>query len=620
MRIGALHLAMSIGLLSALPVHALTLGGGPRANTLEMCFDEATISAFLGTSSSLEEVKRWTREALVDDSWGYYTNLQFTGWGDCAVNPGADIRITQAPNGGAYSSGDTIYLPFYNHDGPAFQRYHVQSAAVHEIGHQLNFPHDHLRVDSTYYVNDTINQKFRIEPVSGSWFTIKPDVNPNLCLTASTTGLAVTQEYCNGSAAQRFKWKDAFMGEWTRIENQHHAGHCLDIDNGETYSGAQLIHYPCHGGDNQYFKTLEYTYLNLSHSLYGLQVKHSNLWLDIPDSANTPGVQPIQYRAYFEDYVHLTVGYDPLSVMSYENGSRRSNGFLLSSGDITGARIAYGDSGRSPIKEHLVAKVSNKCFSYDGSTTAQQTCNSSSPQQQLRITYLEADYFRIFDLSSQKCFEENNNELSLATCSSEAQWAANDRQRFRMLDSEGAEWSRIQSKSSGNCLDVAWGNITDGADIVLWGCGSGDNQYFRVERDVADVNPSTLLQAEHSGKCIQSSAGLYMQQDCSPSDPLQFFQVQQLDGGFVRLVEPASNTCVTAPGTQDAPMVSEACSATQDSRQEFSQVPQAGGYSFENRFSGLCLDVEWAHTTDDALIIQWGCTASTNQIFSLVDE
>ncbi len=465
--------------------YALTINGAPINSPVSVCFDDAEISNYISDPAELAKKKQWVRDAIEKESWGYYTNLSFTGWGNCSNVSTYDFRITA---NGAVSYGNTIEVPFKNIDNPHYERYHIQSATVHEAGHFLRFPHEHLRVDSTHYQQgDHGNQKFRFRMVDSTWFTIRPDTNLNLCLTISS-GLDVTQELCNNSHSQHFKFKDGGHGTWSRIENRSNL-QCFDIRGGGNDVGAQLISYSCHGGDNQQFKTLAFLYQNSSETIYAVQIKQSLQWLDIPNGATNSGVNPIQYPGYFSDYTHLTSAYDPYSVMSYENGSLRPNSFILSDGDISGSRIVYGNSGTSRIEEYIVTNNANKCMTHNvTSGLTQSSCSTSDPENKFRIIYLDEHYFRIFNPDANKCLAVNGSDLVMENCSPEG-GNSNDQQRFTFIDESvnGAEWTRIQSKSSNQCLDLYGGLADDGAEIGLWSCHTGYNQYFRVTRDITEA-------------------------------------------------------------------------------------------------------------------------------------
>ncbi|MER8236508.1 RICIN domain-containing protein [Streptomyces sp. NPDC094049] len=86
-----------------------------------------------------------------------------------------------------------------------------------------------------------------------------------------------------------------------------------------------------------------------------------------------------------------------------------------------------------------------------------------------------------------------------------------------------------------------------------------------------------------------------------------------LPDGLFRLTDVASRMCLSAPRGSDIPaagMVQTTC--TPDGEQFWRLTPETGGpggavYSMRNRFSGLCLSVDAARTTDDAIVTQYPC-------------
>lgn len=489
------------------PVYALTINGSPKVSPIKVCFDDSEISSHVPNADERSKKKKWVRDAIEKESWGYYTNLTFTGWGSCSLVESYDFRIT---SNGAVSYGNTIEVPFKNYDNPGYERYHIQSGTVHEAGHFLGFPHEHLRKDSTFYQpGDHANQKFRFRAVDSTWFTIRPEVNLNLCLTASSNG-DVTQEVCSNALSQQFKFKDGGHGTWSRIEVRSNS-RCLDIDDGSLLNLARLINYSCHTGDNQKFKTEAFSYLNSSETQYAVQVKHSSKWLDVPNALTSPGVNIIQYSAYFANYSHLTPSYDKYSVMSYENGGLRPNSFILMDGDISSSRSIYGNSGKNKIEEYILTKAANQCLNYnDVSGFSQSTCSALNSDHKFRIIFLDDNYFRLYSPSKNKCVAESGYELVVENCAPEG-GATNDQQRFRFIDgsSEGVAWSRIQSKSSSQCLDVHGGGGANGTEIGLWSCHDGSNQQFRVVKGLVGVNACEFNDpvAGTTPGCSSSSVG-----------------------------------------------------------------------------------------------------------------
>lgn len=507
--------------------NALTINGAARSQTLKVCFDDASIMTVVPNLSELKLKKKWVKDAVLNESWGYYTNVNFTGWGSCSATLDYDIKI-KYENGGVWSGGDTIALPFYNASNLEFERYHIVSGTIHEIGHQLNFPHEHNRLDSSSYSDEGGNQKFRFTKANGSAFTsgsgpfqirVESGIKSGTsvvaaCLTTSTANPSiVTQQKCsstntaqqftltkNGSALDIASWPKPAT-DWVSKKNSQvwaniksvNNGQCLDVRGGTKNVGDRLITYSCNASSqNQQFSAMRYGYSrNLKDSnagaVYGLQIALSNLWVDVLGGDQKAGNEVAQWDAFFKDYRFLTSAYDKHSVMSYENGSARASSYILLKGDIDGARSVYGNSAKKNISEYIVAKLSNKCLNYNSSATnkfTQQPCSTAAKTQQFRISWLSKNEFRIYDSNNNKCLADRSGVLSFEKCAPEDTNNDITEQRFTMPEGESATWKTIRSRA-GRCLDLDHGNTTSGTRILLWGChkaGENDNQLFKITR------------------------------------------------------------------------------------------------------------------------------------------
>lgn len=81
------------------------------------------------------------------------------------------------------------------------------------------------------------------------------------------------------------------------------------------------------------------------------------------------------------------------------------------------------------------------------------------------------------------------------------------------------------SVAQNKCLDVAWGSLADGAQIIQYGCkADADNQKFKL---IESGGNYYYFQVKHSGKCITvpgaSTGGVpIVQQTCASSDNQRF--------------------------------------------------------------------------------------------------
>jgi hypothetical protein len=83
--------------------------------------------------------------------------------------------------------------------------------------------------------------------------------------------------------------------------------------------------------------------------------------------------------------------------------------------------------------------------------------------------------------------------------SSVVQWGNNGNlnQQWHFQDA-GDGYFRIVSRDNGKCLDVASGSTADGTRVLLYTCGTGDNQEFQWQ----STGSYFRLVARHSGKCL----------------------------------------------------------------------------------------------------------------------
>ena len=130
----------------------------------------------------------------------------------------------------------------------------------------------------------------------------------------------------------------------------------------------------------------------------------------------------------------------------------------------------------------------------------------------------------------------------------------------------------ITAKHSNKCLDVEGNTISDGGRILQWACVIGVN--------VWRPNGSTLI-AEHSGKCLQLSAG-----------------------------------------TAGAPAQQWTCNGSALQQWQFlSATPQwwENLYRIVSTATGMCLTVADASLADGAAVVQMPCNGATNQIWHIPD-
>ncbi|WP_369147899.1 RICIN domain-containing protein [Streptomyces sp. R44] len=140
-------------------------------------------------------------------------------------------------------------------------------------------------------------------------------------------------------------------------------------------------------------------------------------------------------------------------------------------------------------------------------------------------------------------------------------------------DTTPRSFATLSSRSSGKCLDVPGGSITDGAAAVQWTCGSQLNQQFTASDQ---GNGYVRLINRNSGKCLDVANG------------------STADGAAV-----VQWTCGNQPN------------------QQWTLTDTGDGYlRVVSRSSGKCLDVADGSTADGAAVVQWTCGSQPNQQWS----
>jgi uncharacterized repeat protein (TIGR03803 family) len=71
--------------------------------------------------------------------------------------------------------------------------------------------------------------------------------------------------------------------------------------------------------------------------------------------------------------------------------------------------------------------------------------------------------------------------------------------RFRLMTPMPARYHEIESRHSGQCLDVHGEATVDAAPVIQWSCHGGANQQWRIE---PVANGAVRLIARHSGKAL----------------------------------------------------------------------------------------------------------------------
>ncbi|WP_328971941.1 RICIN domain-containing protein [Streptomyces sp. NBC_00239] len=133
-----------------------------------------------------------------------------------------------------------------------------------------------------------------------------------------------------------------------------------------------------------------------------------------------------------------------------------------------------------------------------------------------------------------------------------------------------ATYLRLESVSSGKCLNVTGASWDNGAQVIQWDCGDTPNNNWSFEK-----LPSGWYQirAQHSGKCLDVEGAVW---------------------------------------GNGAPVIQWDCKKSTNQSWKIINRAEDGSYMLQARHSGRCLNVEGASQDNLARIIQWDCVDTTN--------
>ena len=147
----------------------------------------------------------------------------------------------------------------------------------------------------------------------------------------------------------------------------------------------------------------------------------------------------------------------------------------------------------------------------------------AAAQQQFVITDLGTGYYRISPTSSPtKALDVNGN--STANGASIIQWTygGGNNQQWQLVSLTGGYY-QIKSRSSGKCMDVAGVSTADGALVNQYTCGAGYNQQFTITRL---KNASTSMEKSVLGDVVVSP---------NPSDGT--FKIDGISNGLLQIFD-----------------------------------------------------------------------------------
>jgi hypothetical protein len=335
--------------------------------------------------------------AAVEDTWGRYSSIGFTGWGNCPTTTVGGMvgqhGIFIEPSTGASSSYTGKQFTAQNQPIPTLMSLNFNApvaslcdigpggnsnddcvtwTAIHEFGHALSFKHEHARHD---FQECTMS---RLNP--GGLFNDKRS-GGGVALT--TYDGASVMNYCapNGNGAGQLTWKDvaglqSVYGLKPRGSIVGPGGRCVDVDNSNLGNGSAVQLWECWDGPNQRW----------SWSVTeGLFRTHSNgACLDDANGGTQPGTGVDVWQCENRAVPRWNFGQFYLQGMGNKCIDVDSNGRVNFTGCRFGAAFQWTYTPQGQIQRFR----SNACLVFGGLGTqpSMTTCDPNRLDQQVYLT------------------------------------------------------------------------------------------------------------------------------------------------------------------------------------------------------------------------------------------
>jgi hypothetical protein len=265
-----------------------------------------------------------------------------------------------------------------------------------------------------------------------------------------------------------------------------HSSRAMDVSGASNASGAQLIQWGYHGGQNQMFRPDP-----VGGGYFRLVALHSGKVADVAGASMANGAAILQWDWHGGNNQLFRL--ESLSDGFVRIIAKHSGNVIDVSGASTGdgAQLIQwdwhgGNNQRWLLTAPIVARHSGKVIDVSGASTANgaaliQWDYHGGGNQILRPEAVGGGYYRLVAQHSGLVADVSGASLADGAAIIQWPWHGGDNQLFR-LDTLGDGHFRIVAKHSGKVFDVSGASTASGAQIIQWPWHGGDNQRWLVPR------------------------------------------------------------------------------------------------------------------------------------------
>jgi arabinan endo-1,5-alpha-L-arabinosidase len=214
-----------------------------------------------------------------------------------------------------------------------------------------------------------------------------------------------------------------------------------------------------------------------------------------------------------------------------------SNGWPVTSGTPGSGTITSGGVYRITPRHSGKALDVASCGSADG-TNVQQWSWLNNDCQKWIMTSVSSGVYRIspanasgMALDVTNCSNANNTNIQLWS------WLNNDCQKWTLVSNNG--YYQIKNVATGKCLNISGSSTADGANAVLYDCGSGNNNLFSFT-STSSLKSGEVEEAEVEELMLNNAKNEDIQVYPNPSNGSFSVDMSRIKAGskvFVRIVD-----------------------------------------------------------------------------------